>query len=177
MPARIPQNPRVSLPTPEPSGRPPSGGIYASAQRSSSEQSGYRYEEASLVVRITDGTLPTAEELSGFEQVVPGAGHKILEEFLATSKTRRSQEWWKVISESIMRFLGLLFAFLLLAGTLGGAIWLADKGHPIVGGTAIVSLLTLYVTIYRYAITKNVNDVASDQQSQLDNSENSSKKD
>ncbi len=89
------------------------------------------------------GPLPAPEQLARYDEIVPGGGKMIFDEFQAQSKHRRSMERLVVTGDLIRSLLGLfcgagIGVYMIWAGTR-----LLQQGHSVVGFSTIAAAVVI----------------------------------
>lgn len=95
------------------------------------------------------GPLPAPEKLEGFERVVPGSAERIIRMAEQEGEHVRSSEAFQIRHMVISQYLGMLFGFLIAAGGLSAAVFLAVNGHPwvagMIGGVSLATIVGSFV--------------------------------
>jgi uncharacterized membrane protein len=115
-----------------------------------------RASESTLLARasfhrsIYQGPLPPPEILKGYDLVNPGFAERVMAMAERQSQHRIELERTVVIGDHKKSWLGLGLGFVVAAGVFYGSYDLVKKGHDtagtLLGGSTLVSLITVFVT-------------------------------
>ena len=108
--------------------------------------------DIALYEAVWNGPLPPPKVLRGYEEIVPGAGNRIIE--MAEKEQDHSHDMDKASSRRADR--GLLAAFIISILIIGGGIYFIYSGYQWAGGSIIGINLTVLAAIFVYG-SKNRN--------------------
>ncbi len=109
------------------------------------------------IVRFYQGPLPPSSELKGYEETVPGAGNRIINQFEKQGEHRRKQEQTisksrigladrKLGSDTKIQYRSVHLTFFLAILFLSGSLVCILMGHDwagtVLGGTTLIGLVT-----------------------------------
>jgi uncharacterized membrane protein len=98
---------------------------------------------------VSVGPLPPPHVLQGYNEIVPGAADRILQMAERQSDHRMEMERAVVNGDSKRSYLGLIAAFVLSAGIIGGGLFIIALGHQWPGvlliGVNVVSLAGVFI--------------------------------
>lgn len=95
------------------------------------------------------GPYPHPDHLARFNEVVPGSGRDIFDEFKAQGEHRRNMEALLVRGNERRADRGQWMAFLIVIFFLGTSVWLIREGHEtagiILGSVDLTALVTVFI--------------------------------
>lgn len=99
---------------------------------------------------VQTGPLPSAEELSKYEEVSPGLADRLVQRMEKQSDHRMQLESKALDADIRSRYLGQVLAAIIACTFLVGGCYFAVKGHPVEGATvaggSVLGLVTVFIT-------------------------------
>jgi uncharacterized membrane protein len=102
------------------------------------------------VTQAYSGPLPPSAELSGYNEIVPGAAERII---LMAEKSQDHQIYMErtaIAAQKRESLVGQIFALVISLSAFGTAVLMAVMGHPtvagVIGGSTVVSLAVAFIT-------------------------------
>jgi uncharacterized membrane protein len=104
---------------------------------------------ATVTLTQYSGPLPQSDEIKKYEEVIPGAGNRIIKMAEKQSDHRMNIEKWVIVCQQVQGFSGQICGLVIAIAFLYGAVHVADHGNPVLGGvlggTTLVALVTIFV--------------------------------
>ena len=91
------------------------------------------------------GPIPHPRLMADWENVIPGSADRILKKFEAQSEHRIDIESRVVRAQNFKQIGGLICGFIVVIFTIGGGIYTALEGHPLLGGSLSFAGLAMIV--------------------------------
>jgi uncharacterized membrane protein len=95
------------------------------------------------------GPIPDAEQLEKYDKIQPGAADRIIAMAEKQSAHRQEIEKTVIKAKSLNSTLGVVFAFLLGAGTIFGGVFLAYNGQgwpgAVLGSAGLIGLVSVFI--------------------------------
>jgi uncharacterized membrane protein len=109
-----------------------------------------RGQQAMILTQMSrSGPIPDAEQLEKYERITPGAADRIIKMAEKQSDHRQTIERAVIKTKSINSTLGVVFAFLLGAGTIFGGVFLAYNGQgwpgAVLGSAGLIGLVSVFI--------------------------------
>ena len=120
-----------------------------SRQQAAQSQADDEQAVVATYAELTVGPLPPPHILKGYNDIVPGAADRLLQMAERQSDHRMEMERAVVSADSRRSYIGLVAAFVLSAGIIGGGLYIIALGHQWPGvlliGVNVVSLAGVFV--------------------------------
>ena len=91
------------------------------------------------------GSIPHPRLMADWENVIPGSADRILKKFEVQSEHRIDIESRVVRAQNFKQIGGLICGFIVVMFTIGGGIYTALNGHPLLGGSLSFAGLAMIV--------------------------------
>lgn len=106
------------------------------------------------------GPIPPPELLGQYEEVCPGSADRILTQFEEQGRHRRKIENRVVWNNTVSSILGQITGFVLLAGAIGGGVFLLYNNKPVEGLGSIVTAVVGAAWVLRKAEVERKRELA-----------------
>jgi uncharacterized membrane protein len=113
------------------------------------------------------GPLPDPKTLDGYNRIVPDAAERIIAMAERQADHRHRLERHVIRWGTFKSILGMLFAFALAVGTIGGGIYLVANGRDAGGVTAIVTALAALTGVFVYGQRRQGKELTQKREEQL----------
>jgi uncharacterized membrane protein len=97
-----------------------------------------------------EGPIPPPEILEGYEKILPGLADRIMTMAETQLTHRHGLERGVILFDKIKSMIGLCFAFLIVVGGFGAAVYLALHGQAVTAGIFTVGPLATIAGIFIY---------------------------
>lgn len=133
----------------------PTGTNHPSLALSENGESNSLVEQRYEAIQAYSGPLPPPSDFAAYGDVVDDAPERILCLLEREQGHRHNLENWAVKGETVRSLAGVVFAFLIVIGAIGGGLVLVQNGFGLAGtlfaGAGLVSLITVFIYGTRHA--------------------------
>lgn len=106
--------------------------------------------QTALIQAEYQGPLPLPDHFRQYDEILPGAAHRILSLAEQQSAHRQYLEKHVIRGDGRRAWCGLIVGFILAGGCIGGGIWLASTGHEVPGATIATFSVASIVGVFIY---------------------------